>query len=168
MLVVSGICTMCSFVASLSRICVTLSVVLTGPLNSWDRQPYLTTVAHGTPSMDMAWRKIHNNFFIDNYSPQEDVDNDDGSRYYHTYDNFFVYGQNGLKSDFGGHDNHHTNNIYAYVKEPVFLYDDTMINGHEDIFTDNKVVMTGDSVGRLACHSPGKTVLKDNEYYTPN
>ena len=32
---------------------------------------------------------------------QEDVDNDDGSRYYHTYDNFFVYGGRGLKSDFG-------------------------------------------------------------------
>ena len=69
-LVVSDICTMCSFVACLSHICVTLSVVLTGPLNSWDRQPFLTTVAHGYPSMDMAWRTIHNNFFIDNYSPQ--------------------------------------------------------------------------------------------------
>ena len=29
--------------------------------------------------MTMQWREIHHNFFIDNYSPQEDVDNDDGS-----------------------------------------------------------------------------------------
>ncbi len=75
-----------------------------GPFNSWDRQPFLTTVADGkTPSMDMAWREIHHNFFIDNYSPQEDVDNDDGSRYYHTHDNFLVYGGQGMKNDFGGH-----------------------------------------------------------------
>ena len=40
--------------------------------------------------MQMAWREIHHNFFIDNYSPQENVDNDDGSAYYHTHDNFFV------------------------------------------------------------------------------
>jgi hypothetical protein len=27
----------------------------------------------------------------------------------------FVYGDNGLKSNFGGHDNEHSDNIYAYV-----------------------------------------------------
>ena len=61
-----------------------------GPFNSWDRQPYLTTVRTGEPSMIMQWREIHHNFFIDNYSPQEDVDNDDGSCFYHTHDNFFA------------------------------------------------------------------------------
>jgi hypothetical protein len=45
-----------------------------GPFNSWDRQPFLTTVRTGEPSMQMQWREIHHNFFIDNYSPQEDVD----------------------------------------------------------------------------------------------
>jgi len=60
--------------------------------NSWDRQPFLTTVRTGKPDMIMQWREIHHNFFIDNYSPQENVDNDDGSAYYHTHDNFFVYG----------------------------------------------------------------------------
>ena len=49
-----------------------------GPFNSWDWQPYLTTVRTGEPSMIMQWREIHHNFFIDNYSPQENVDNDDG------------------------------------------------------------------------------------------
>jgi hypothetical protein len=34
----------------------------------------------------MQVRAIHHNFFIDNYSPQEDVDNDDGSCYYVTHD----------------------------------------------------------------------------------
>ena len=36
-----------------------------GPFNSWDRQPFLTTVRNGTASMLMAWRSIHHNFFID-------------------------------------------------------------------------------------------------------
>ena len=48
--------------------------------------------------MHMAWREIHHNFFIDNYSPQEDVDNDDGSAYYDTHDNFLVYGATGMKN----------------------------------------------------------------------
>ena len=73
-LVVSDICTMCSFVACLSRICVTLSVVLTGPLNSWDRQPFLTTVAHGYPSMDMAWRKIPQQLFHRQLLPASESD----------------------------------------------------------------------------------------------
>ena len=30
-----------------------------GPFNSWDRQPFLTTVRTGAPSMQMAWREIH-------------------------------------------------------------------------------------------------------------
>jgi hypothetical protein len=29
--------------------------------------------------MIMQWREIHHNFFMDNYSPQEDVDNDGAS-----------------------------------------------------------------------------------------
>ena len=43
-----------------------------------------------------------------------------------------------------------------------------MLNGHQDVFTDNKVVMTGHNVGLQLCHPPGKTVTSDNEYYTPN
>ena len=137
-----------------------------GPFNSWDRQPFLTTVAHGTPSMDMAWREIHHNFFIDNYSPQENVDNDDGSRYFKTHDNFFVYGGQGMKNDFGGHDNHHTDNIYAYVGQALGVCG--ALDGHEDVFTGNKVVMTGSSVGGPQCDAPGKTVMSNNAYFSPN
>ena len=63
--------------------------------------------------MIMKFREIHHNFFIDNYSPQENVDNDDGSAYYRTHDNFCLRDRE--KSDFGGHDNYQYNNIYAYV-----------------------------------------------------
>jgi len=137
-----------------------------GPFNSWDRQPFLTTVNDGSPSMRMAWREIHHNFFIDNYSPQENVDNDDGSAYFRTHDNFFVYGGNGMKNDFGGHDNYHFRNVYAYVGQAIGFYDAPMIPGHEDHFENNTLVLTGTNVGSFTCSGDGKTVLAGNEYYT--
>ena len=103
-----------------------------GPFNSWDRQPFLTTVRTGKPSMIMQWREIHHNFFIDNYSPQEDVDNDDGSCYYKTHDNFLVYGGQAMKNDFGGHDNHHYNNVDAYVGRGLGVCE--TLPGHDDYF----------------------------------
>merc|ERR1712019_81196 len=136
-----------------------------GPFNSWDRQPYLTTVNDGTPSMRMAWREIHHNFLIDNYSPQEGVDNDDGSAYYHTHHNFMMYGHQGMKNDFGGHDNHHFDNIYAYIGRAMGVTG--TLDGHEDYFYNNKVVMTGTDVGNINCKDV-KTVLKDNSYFTPD
>jgi hypothetical protein len=137
-----------------------------GPFNSWDRQPFLTTVRTGEPSMIMQWREIHHNFLIDNYSPQENVDNDDGSAYYKTHNNFMVYGGQGMKNDFGGHDNHHFDNVYAYVGHAMGTCDAE--EGHQDHFMRNKVVMTGNDVGGFTCKSPGKAVLKDNQYYTPD
>lgn len=135
-----------------------------GPFNSWDRQPFLTTVRNGTASMLMQWREIHHNFFIDNYSPQEDVDNDDGSAYYKTHDNFLVYGGRGMKNDFGGHDNHHYNNIYAYTGQVTGLCGQQP--GHEDYVYNNKAVITGSDFGGLTCDGDAKTVVYGNEYYT--
>ena len=120
-----------------------------GPFNSWDRQPFLTTVLDGSPSTRMAWRTIHHNFFIDNYSPQENVDNDDGSAYYKTHDNFFVYGGNGMKNDFGGHDNHHVGNIYAYVGQGIGFYDAPMVAGHE-VYNGPPPNLNPDSMGAQA------------------
>ena len=115
--------------------------------------------------MHMAWREIHHNFFIDNYSPQENVDNDDGSGYFRTHDNFLVYGAQGMKNDFGGHDNHHYANVYAYAGQALGVCE--QLDGHEDYFYGNKVVLTGGSVGGVQCAAPGKTVLSDNAYFTP-
>ena len=106
------------------------------------------------------------NFFIDNYSPQEDVDNDDGSCFYHTHDNFLVYGGQGMKNDFGGHDNHHYNNVYAYVGHGLGVC--SQIDGHEDLFMNNTVVMTGTDVGGFTCSGTGKTVVNSNKYFTPS
>jgi hypothetical protein len=136
-----------------------------GPFNSWDRQPFLTLGQDRQPSMQMAWRGLHHNFFIDNYSPQENVDNDDGSAYFHTHHNFLVYGGQGMKNDFGGHDNHHFKNIYASVNQALGLC--TQLEGHEDFFYRNRVVMTGTKLGIFDCAEPGSPVVHDNEYFTP-
>eukprot|EP00419_Tripos_fusus_P064629 CAMPEP_0172924492 /NCGR_PEP_ID=MMETSP1075-20121228/211828_1 /TAXON_ID=2916 /ORGANISM="Ceratium fusus, Strain PA161109" /LENGTH=146 /DNA_ID=CAMNT_0013785159 /DNA_START=58 /DNA_END=495 /DNA_ORIENTATION=+ len=111
----------------------------------------------------MAWREIHHNFLIDNYSPQENVDNDDGSGYYKTHDNFMVYGAQGMKNDFGGHDNHHYNNVYAYAGQAMGVTN--TLKGHEDWFYNNKVVLTGTDVGGVQCQE-NSTKLADNQYFT--
>lgn len=97
---------------------------------------------------------------IDNYSPQEDIDNDDGSAFYHTHNNFLVYGGQGMKNDYGGHvrcaaccclrrrlqcrpsvrrspfaaldaqDNYHYENIYGYVGQGLGVC--SQIDGHEE------------------------------------
>eukprot|EP01061_Rhynchopus_euleeides_P019318 TRINITY_DN3171_c2_g1_i1.p1 TRINITY_DN3171_c2_g1~~TRINITY_DN3171_c2_g1_i1.p1 ORF type:complete len:815 (+),score=298.15 TRINITY_DN3171_c2_g1_i1:44-2446(+) len=137
-----------------------------GPFNSWDRQPFLTTTRTGEPSVQMAWRELRNNFFIDNYNLQEGIDNDDGSAYYHTHDNVLVSGDQGMKNDFGGHDNMHYNNLYAYVKQGFGIC--SQLEGHVDGFYNNTLVMTSENVGSgQGCSGAGKTIVHDLEIYTP-
>ena len=45
-----------------------------GPINSWDRQPFLTTVRTGKPSMQMAWRDVTRNLVIANYGGSKEVE----------------------------------------------------------------------------------------------
>ena len=84
-----------------------------GAFNSWDRLPYLTTVATGTPSTVPALNNVHNNFIVANYAADGGcLDNDDGSAYYSIHHNFCVYG--GHKQNFDGHSKHSSSNIYVY------------------------------------------------------
>ena len=91
--------------------------------------------------MIKAWDEIHNNFMVANYNGQESIDNDDGSCYYHTHDNFFVYSGNGMKNDFGGHDNHHYNNIYGYLGHCFGIVG--QLEGHQDAFYNNTCITSG-------------------------
>lgn len=135
-----------------------------GPFNSWDRQPFITSVRTGSNSTLMQWREIHHNFFIDNYSPQENIDNDDGSAYFRSHSNFLVYGANGMKNDFGGHDNHHYGNVYAYAGQALGVCE--TLPGHEDQFRDNRAVLTGTRVGGPQCKGDAKTKMSGNQYFT--
>ena len=136
-----------------------------GPFNSWDRQVFVTKVRDGTPNPDKQYDYIESNFMIANYHSILAIDNDDGSNYYKTHGNFFAYSGRGMKNDFGGHDNHHYNNIYAYVGTGFKI--NSQLDGHEDYFYNNTVVMTGKGdYGNPTCKGPGKTVLHDNHIYT--
>ena len=46
------------------------------------------------------------------------------------------------------------------------LYVCSQLDGHEDRFHGNKVVLTGNKVGGFKCDGAGKTVVHDNAYYT--
>jgi len=109
-----------------------------GPWNSWDRVPYITDIRTGKPSIIPADRHIHHNFVIGTYNSQETIDTDDGSAYYKTYSNFFAYGDNGLKSDFGGHDHEWRENVIAYVGN---CFDIWSFKGYNDAFMNNTCVI---------------------------
>ena len=71
-----------------------------------------------------------------------------------------------MKNDFDGHDNHHHNNIYAYVGKGFGICGQR--EGHEDYYYNNTVVMTRDGdYGNPKCSGPGKTVVHDNHIFTP-
>ncbi len=141
-----------------------------GPFNSWDRQVYVTKVRNGTASTVKQYDYISLNFMIANYNSKMGTDNDDGSSYYETHDNFFTYGSmGGLKSNFGGHDIHHHKNVYSYINEGFHIIT-TQQKGHNNMFYDNDIVLNkdGDYGTGQACSGDGKTIVHDNKIYTPN
>ena len=86
-----------------------------GPINSWDRQPFLTTVRTGQPSMIPEFNDIHHNFLVSNYGGVKGgVDNDDYSTFYKVHHNFNVFGW-GPKSGGGGLQYYES--IHAYIGE---------------------------------------------------
>ena len=159
-----------------------------GPLNSWDRQPFLTDVRYGKdrPSYEAADSEVNNNFIIANYGGSQGFDNDDGSSWYNIHDNF-IYGE-GLKQDYGGHDSRYTNNVnvvHHYDGQNCFNTWPFLV-GHEHNYTDNTCVVLYTwqygSMGQLDGQHPEKSVcnastmarhtkcalnLARNKYYTP-
>lgn len=63
-----------------------------GPINSWDRQPFLTTVRDGMPSTQMAWRDVTRNLVVANYGGVKEVDTDDGSLFWRVHGNVMWFG----------------------------------------------------------------------------
>ena len=66
-----------------------------------------------------AYDILRHNFIIANYNSLGAVDNDDGSAFYRSESNFFVYGGGGLKNDWEGHDNEWWNNVIAFPGGPL-------------------------------------------------
>ena len=141
-----------------------------GPINSWDRVPYITTLRNGSASIVPADRHVHHNFVLGTYNSQEAIDNDDGSAYYRTYENFLAYAANGLKSDFGGHDNRWSNNVLAYAglcfgTPNPFGY----FKGYNNAFGGNRCVgmgLNGLAVYNSDCKLDASWNITANEVFT--
>eukprot|EP01083_Nonionella_stella_P085976 238584_1 len=116
-----------------------------GPFNSWDRQPYSTKVADGvTPSTVAGYNEIYLNFMVSNYGATYQVDNDDGSLWYNVHDNLLVYGETAFKSNIGGHDIHHWNNIYAYVNQfCINFFNTDPVEQHKNTMINNTCIVNG-------------------------
>ena len=94
-----------------------------GTLNSWDRQPYITTVNDGTASLSRAQNNITRNFFINNYHSAWPLDHDDGSCYWYDTFNYLVYG--GYKN-FLGHS--------KVMKYNAYIYPDAVMSSVSGVF----------------------------------
>merc|ERR1719362_785891 len=81
-----------------------------GPINTWDRQPYLSDVRSGTPSLVPAYNQMSRNFLFANFGAGFGVDNDDTSSWYNITGNVLYQG-GGLKCDYDGHDKHFSGNL---------------------------------------------------------
>ena len=142
-----------------------------GPFNSWDRQPFLTTIRDGTPSYIPAMNDITSNFFIANYNSQAAIDTDDGSAYLNSHHNIFVYASNGLKSDLGGHDNHAFSNMYLY-NSPVCMFTQQKIYpDNVDAFYNNTCVLATAQHSYAAYDCSDKTAMPkmgNNTIYVPD
>lgn len=166
-----------------------------GPINSWDRQPFLTTLLHGTEaSFDPLPRRIESNFIFANFGGSQGVDNDDGSSWFNITSNVFYFAE-GFKMDYGGHDSHFSSNLIL-----AYPYDGQQCvnlggfkEGHGHAYENNRCVVglggkrTGSGCGDPSCAydeeedpeslekvvsvaqcDPAFLTLRNNEYFTTN
>ena len=117
-----------------------------GTYNSWDRQPYLTTTFDGSPSPFMAWRELSENFFINNYHMEMNIDTDDGTSYVEAHHNVLMGGEWAMKSDQGGHDNWQHDNLNVYASGAAVELFNSQQPGHEDRYWNNTIIQMNGSV----------------------
>ena len=144
-----------------------------GPINSWDRMPFLHKLG-GTPTFDSLPTVTKRNLIFANYGGSQAFDNDDGSSWYHTHDNVF-YSADGFKMDYGGHDSNFSSNLVVTLP-----YDGqncinigSFVAGHGDVLVNNTCVVTGasnpeaaDRVSHVAQCDPKVVTIKNNRYFT--
>jgi hypothetical protein len=99
-----------------------------GPINSWDRQPFLTdAVQPGLPSLRQHESYIHHNTLFNNYHSLCPIDHDDGSCFYEDSYNFLVYGG---KKNYLGHSktDHHEIFVYSDLSTDGFGFNKCLID----------------------------------------
>ena len=143
-----------------------------GPINTWDRQPFLTLLRNGTASFEPLKRTIAFNLIFANYGASQGVDNDDGSSWYHIKSNVF-YTSEGFKMDYGGHDSVFEDNlVMSYPDKPGVkcVGFGSFFPKHGHIVRRNKCLVprSKDAIISLARCKDSNAILYDNQYFTPN
>jgi hypothetical protein len=143
-----------------------------GPINTWDRQPFLTTLRDGTPSFIPIMRTIAYNFIVANYGASESVDNDDGSSWYHIHHNLW-HDSEGFKMDYGGHDSVFEHNIiisYPATFSQYCIGFGSFYTGHGHTVRNNScIVPRGDAPLSFVQECIAEKVsIMNNAYYSPN
>lgn len=149
-----------------------------GPINSWDRQPFMTDIwQEDQASFIPKRRRIFRNIVIANYGASEGVDNDDGSSWYHVSNNVF-FDAEGFKMDYGGHDSLFEYNLVISYPTRIRRHGGSrcinfqhFLPGHGHIAQHNKCVVPNPQshpLIELAVCRNGHQILQDNLYYTPS
>ena len=158
-----------------------------GPLNSWNRMAMASRVATGggEATYAAAMTEVSRNMIDAGYGGSQAFDNDDGSAFIHTHDNFFV-NSDGFKMDYGGHDSASHDNVIV-VREydgQACINAGNYVPGHEQRVYNNTCVLppagsNGKDPDLVApnigsdpdpCggtpHGSGALIAYDNRYYT--
>jgi Right handed beta helix region len=143
-----------------------------GPINSWDRQPFLTDIRDGTHSFVPERRVIAYNLIFANYGAAQGVDNDDGSSWYHEHHNVW-YNSDGFKMDYGGHDSIFEDNLVLnYPHKSNCIGFGSFLPNHGHIVRRNRCVVPHHTdspvIGLSDCADPSNAVrIHSNRYYAP-
>ena len=124
-----------------------------GPINTWDRQPYLTNAAGNGPSLWPHLSFIYLNVLWSNYNSFYPIDHDDGSCYWEDSYNFQTYGG---KKNYLGHSktDHHEFYVYPDTRNSqgpgVCIADQAPTpgqSGWNEVWVNNTCVMYAGSYG---------------------
>ena len=110
-----------------------------GPINSWDRMPFLADTT-GTPSFAALPTHTQHNLIWADHGASQGFDNDDGSSFYYTHDNVF-YQSDGFKMDFGGHSSRFYNNLVYADGHKSCYGTGSFLEGQADNFENNTCIV---------------------------
>lgn len=141
-----------------------------GPINMWDRVPFIREVEQPPEGKQKEYsgnsgnadsiqavkltgtvipltRVLSKNFILGTYNTQAGLDSDDGASYVSTKRNVFAYGAVGLKSDFGGHDHVSESDLYLMVQSFCFVPGPFETKSHLPnlVFRNNTCLISGNS-----------------------
>jgi hypothetical protein len=137
-----------------------------GPINTWDRQPYLTdAVQPGLPSLWQHQSYIHHNTLFGNYRVNYPIDHDDGSCFYEDSYNFQVHGS---KKNLMGHSKIDHHEIYVYPPACIHMWGRG--RGWNESFVENTCVLYSSPVPyNVVCNMSDLNIpyLANNKIYIP-